>query len=194
MTHPTDDELDALVQELMNRPYRRGSESNDEAAMRRQGEREQAAAAITTLRAQLAEAWAKLSQRVDMHECAMAERDDATLYGVEQKARADRAEAALAAQIEAADALGYTCTGCGHLCGDPDKDMKTLQRAGSISCCPERKMVPLSQAITHDPAKVAALVEAASALERNLGINGVNVGSLRVNLFAALAAWKEAPK
>ena len=65
-------------------------------------------------------------------------------------ARADRAEAALAAQIEAADALGYTCTGCGHLCGDPDKDMKTLQRAGSISCCPERKMVPLSQAITHD--------------------------------------------
>ena len=152
------------------------------------------AAALTALRAQLAEAWAKLSQRVDMHECAMAERDDATLYGVEQKARADRAEAALAAQIEAADALGYTCTGCGHLCGDPDKDMKTLQRAGSISCCPERKMVPLSQAITHDPAKVAALVEAASALERNLGINGVNVGSLRVNLFAALAAWKEAPK
>ncbi len=31
----------------------------------------------------------------------MAERDDATLYGVEQKARADRAEAALAAQNEA---------------------------------------------------------------------------------------------
>ena len=93
----TDEELDALVQELMNRPYRRGGESNDEAAMRRQGEREQAAAAITTLRAQLAEAWAKLSQRVDMHECAMAERDDATLYGVEQRARADRAEAALAA-------------------------------------------------------------------------------------------------
>ena len=44
---------------------------------------------------------------------------------------------------------------------------------------------------TRDPAKVQALVEAASALERNLGINGVNVGSLRVNLFAALAAMKE---
>ena len=55
---------------------------------------------ITTLRAQLA-------RREDMHDCAMQERDDATLYADEQKARADRAEAALsianatlAAQIE----------------------------------------------------------------------------------------------
>lgn len=56
------------------------------------------AAAITTLRTQLAEMKAELARRVDMHECAMAERDDATLYSEEQKARADRAEAALAAQ------------------------------------------------------------------------------------------------
>lgn len=48
---------------------------------------------IIALRTQLAEAQEELSRRVDMHECAMAERDDATLYGVEQKARADRAEA-----------------------------------------------------------------------------------------------------
>lgn len=81
-------------------------------------------AAITTLRAQLTEARAELVRRVDMHECAMAERDDATLYGAEQKARADRAEfknaqltvmvgedavdqieAAVAAQIEEACAV-----------------------------------------------------------------------------------------
>lgn len=59
-------------------------------------------AAIAALRAQLAEARTELVRRVDMHECAMAERDDATRYSDEQKARADLAEAALAAQIEAA--------------------------------------------------------------------------------------------
>ena len=157
MTHPTDDELDALVQELMNRPYRRGSESNDEAAMRRQGEREQAAAAITALRAQLADVQAErdYDRRQSDHKSVIIDKLNSMLTREKEanaatNARADRAEAALAAQIEAADALGYTCTGCGHLCGDPDKDMKTLQRAGSISCCPERKMVPLSQAITHD--------------------------------------------
>lgn len=48
---------------------------------------------IIALRTQLAEAQEELSRRVDMHECAMAERDDATLYGVEQKARAEQAEA-----------------------------------------------------------------------------------------------------
>ena len=67
--------------------------------------------AITTLRAQLAEARAELVRRVDMHECAMAERDDATLYSDEQRARADRTEAALAAQIEV-DA-GIACGKCG---------------------------------------------------------------------------------
>ena len=49
-------------------------------------------AAITALRAQLA-------RREEMHDCAMKERDDATLYADEQKARADLAEAALAASI-----------------------------------------------------------------------------------------------
>ena len=61
------------------------------------------ASAITALRAQLAEVRAEFVRRIEMHECAMAERDDATLYSDEQKARADRAEAALAAQIEADD-------------------------------------------------------------------------------------------
>ena len=58
-------------------------------------------AAITALRVQLAEVQAELVRRVDMHECAMAERDDATLYGDDQKARADRAEQRVAA-LEAA--------------------------------------------------------------------------------------------
>ena len=74
MTHPTDEELDALVQELMNRPYRRGGESNDEAAMRRHGEREQAAAAITAMRAQLAAA----NARADRAEAALAAAEVAT--------------------------------------------------------------------------------------------------------------------
>ena len=91
MTHPTDDELDALVQELMNRPYRRGSESNDEAAMRRQGEREQAAAAITALRAQLADVQAER----DVWEIDAKRNHQAAEI---EFARADRAEAALAAQ------------------------------------------------------------------------------------------------
>lgn len=43
------------------------------------------------------EALAQLARREEMHDCTMKERDDATLYADEQKARADRAEASLAA-------------------------------------------------------------------------------------------------
>lgn len=89
MSNPTDEELDALVQRLHGTPLYEGHGEASETP-------ERAADAITTLRTQLAEVQEELSRRVDMHECAMAERDDATLYGVEQKARADRAEAALA--------------------------------------------------------------------------------------------------
>ena len=57
---------------------------------------------------------------------------------------------ALAAERErlfsAADNLGYECENCGHLCGNPDKDLATLRKAGALSCCPERKMRPLSAA------------------------------------------------
>lgn len=87
MTHPTDEELDALVKRLTwaagidqaEYPFPMCNEAAD---------------AITALRAQLA-------RREEMHECAMEERDDATIYADEQKARADRAEAERAAQIEA---------------------------------------------------------------------------------------------
>lgn len=101
MTHPTDEELDALVARLKQLEGRMSFQSQNMTCARTC---HLSAAAITTLRTQLAELRAGLDQRVDMHECAMAERDDATLYSEEQKARADRAEAALAAQIEA-DAL-----------------------------------------------------------------------------------------
>lgn len=56
-------------------------------------------------------------------------------------------QALVAAAVEEADKLGYHCVGCGHLCGDPDKDLALLRKAGALSCCPERKMEPLSEAI-----------------------------------------------
>jgi hypothetical protein len=46
-----------------------------------------------------------------------------------------------------ADNLGYECEGCGHLCGDQEADMKIIRKAGGVSCCPERKMRPLGDAI-----------------------------------------------
>lgn len=103
MTHPTDEELDALVAAINHST--RDPETGDDLypgvyVHLAVEDAIAASVAITALRAQIAEAQAELSRRVDMHECAMAERDDATLYGVEQKARADRAEARLAAVIE----------------------------------------------------------------------------------------------
>jgi len=47
----------------------------------------------------------------------------------------------------ASDKLGHHCIGCGHLCGDPDKDLSLLRKGGARSCCPEREMEPLSKAI-----------------------------------------------
>lgn len=49
--------------------------------------------------------------------------------------------------IKAADSLGYHCTGCGHICKDPDKDLTILRKTGALSCCPEREMEPLSAPI-----------------------------------------------
>ena len=103
MTHPTDEELDALVEraaDAIDRVKPAGILSNNAKLSVALFALYDLLPAITALRTQLADVQAELSRRVDMHECAMAERDDATLYGVEQKARADRAEAALAAQIE----------------------------------------------------------------------------------------------
>ena len=56
MTDLTDDALDVLAARLNERPYRIGSESNDEMKLRRQSDRERAAAVITALRQREAEA------------------------------------------------------------------------------------------------------------------------------------------
>jgi hypothetical protein len=72
--------------------------------------------------------------------------------------------AALESAAEKADELGCYCTGCGHICGDPERDLRILQRAGAVSCCPERKMEPLSlfiRSLASDPAEVAAIIMAA---------------------------------
>ena len=53
----------------------------------------EAAAAIAALTATVGGLEKKLDRRIEMHECAMSERDDATLYADEQKARAETAEA-----------------------------------------------------------------------------------------------------
>lgn len=44
-------------------------------------------------------------RRTEMHECAMSERDDATLYADEQKARTEAAETALTAMTKERDGL-----------------------------------------------------------------------------------------
>lgn len=41
---------------------------------------------------------------------------------------------------------GYVCEGCGRLTTDPERDMTQLREAGKVSCCPERKMLPVSVA------------------------------------------------
>lgn len=61
----------------------------------RDGER--AVAHIAALTAKIEELRAERDRRAEMHECAMSERDDATLYADEQKARAEAAEAEAAA-------------------------------------------------------------------------------------------------
>lgn len=91
MTHPTDEELDALVGMLQQRDKSKHGYTGHP-LYNRNGS--QAAAVITALRAQLAEARAEI--RVT-HACnrGLVRLNEAT------QARADRAEAALAAQIEA---------------------------------------------------------------------------------------------
>jgi len=39
--------------------------------------------------------------------------------------------------------MSFTCTGCGRMTDDPEKDLEALRDGGKISCCPERHMVEL---------------------------------------------------
>ncbi|WPM80872.1 hypothetical protein R5W60_05335 [Brucella pseudintermedia] len=38
---------------------------------------------------------------------------------------------------------GYVCDGCGRLARDPEQDMQKLREDNFLSCCPERKMLPV---------------------------------------------------
>ena len=82
------------------------------------------------------------------------------LFSSLAKVHAEAHAAAIEAAKDAADTLGYHCVGCGHMCGDPTKDMDLLRKAGALSCCPERKMEPLSEtigALIHTDASLAAI-------------------------------------
>lgn len=56
------------------------------------------------------------------------------------------------------DPIGYRCTGCGRLTRDPSADLSSIRAAGGVSCCPERKMVGLSDRIEELEAKLAKAV------------------------------------
>jgi len=57
------------------------------------------------------------------------------------------------------DPIGYRCDGCGRLCRDPYADLSSIKAAGGRSCCPERKMVGLSNRIEELEAKLAKAVD-----------------------------------
>lgn len=67
-------------------------------------------------------------------------------------------EAVLRETLIEVDKLGNHCVGCGHMCGDPEKDLAMIRKAGGISCCPERKMEPISTTL-------AAMVPALTTLK-----------------------------
>lgn len=52
------------------------------------------------------------------------------------------------------DPIGYRCDGCGRLCRDPFADLSSIKASGKLSCCPERKMVGLSDRIEELEAKL----------------------------------------
>lgn len=73
-------------------------------AARKRAEAGKVLEGVPALIARIRELEAERDRRTEMHECAMSERDDATLYADEQKARAEAAEATvgtLTAQVEA---------------------------------------------------------------------------------------------
>ena len=101
--------------------------------------------AITALRAQIA-------RREEMHDCAMKERDDATIYADEQKARADRAEAALAAQIEA-DAGMLQDFAKGHFADGMVLERAALTRAAAIIRAQPHDRTALDKALAEAEAR-----------------------------------------
>ena len=202
---PTDEELDALVRELMNRPYRRGGESNDEAAMRRHGEREQAAAAIIALRAQLAEVLAERAFTVSDGQRMLRKQDILTVCDApdlcfehdNSVARCGPCATKLAER--AGIALNqYTVS-------NPEA-MRLRRELAAANARADRAEAALA-AQPHDPAKVQALVEALEYALRvaehlcsdrfqpvedvhMMVLSDAKIASLS-DARAVLAAWKE---
>lgn len=90
---------------------------------------------------------------------AEKERDEARVWHSKAKVfleelgdtriRAEKAEAELA-QARKALETAYQCAGCGCITHDPKGQIELYRLAGKISCCPERKMVPLARALLTD--------------------------------------------
>lgn len=68
----------------------------------------------------------------------------AALDRAKEEAKQEEREAIFAV----VDDIGYHCISCGHVCGDPQADLKILRKAGAKACCPEREMEPLSATLT----------------------------------------------
>ncbi|CAA0128978.1 Uncharacterised protein [Starkeya nomas] len=80
--------------------------------------------------------------------CSWAEDDLCTACTDSRRHVFVSADAARAvdARAPALNRLGeaiFECTGCGSVTTDPQRDADLYRRAGHISCCPERHMVPL---------------------------------------------------
>lgn len=67
--------------------------------------------------------------------------------------------AMLNAAIAAAEPIGIRCTGCGMPWDDDRLAAERAKRPGLISCCPERKMVPVYDAPTIDAKSVIEMIE-----------------------------------
>lgn len=67
--------------------------------------------------------------------------------------------AMLNAAMSAAEPIGIRCTGCGTPWDDERLAAERAKRPGLISCCPERKMVPVYAAPTIDQESIIEMVE-----------------------------------
>lgn len=57
----------------------------------------------------------------------------------------------------------FRCEGCGSTTRNPDRQLERIRSLGGVSCCPERKMTPLT------PADATAALDRRDAAMRNEG-------------------------
>ncbi len=79
----------------------------------------------------------------------------------------------------------YECTGCGTVTRDRVAQMVLYKRAGALSCCPERNMVPVQSAeralVMPDPKPVPVYQVAPLAAESAIGWNNALREVARLN-------------